>query len=925
MSVDDSEYPKSDEGQDEVDSNFNAEKDTFYEFLKDDLLTIGDKLELINEIIKDKPYDFGIRLRKLQFLVDQDVQTLEREKIDGEAEFRESIFVLGDDITRSHQIWDLYFEYLLNTAKNDASFIEKLRLIWEERLAEPHLTIEQTFNDYTQFISKFYSETYSEMMIRASAIKNKTVKIVEALEPWELEILESPDTPSVWEGYIVCISKLKNLDRVTKNRLLKFTFKRAMWYVNTDKLIELRSLIKTYDSLGIAISRDVVYSEVLSYFDQNCYLWSDYIIESDISQFQDNFERVTKVIYSASDYDGFCALSSVFIRNCGLFFDQLPGPLKQSIISILSGDQSIFTQALEYNNVFHTIEKMCIGFFMKIENIDIVRLLSNKMLDDPQCGTQVEVILYVFEIEKQFGDFETALHVFTGTCARLSSLDWPERLMDEWQRYVMLFGKISHIEHYKEVCTNALLTVESNNATVDLQVVDDIPVPKSSEENTTNKRSRDGDSEEYSNFPNKKAKQRAEPATRNRENLTVLLSNIPPESTNSTIEKFFKDYGLIREIQICEDNATVEFTQEQDLLAALTRDHKYIKANEIGVTHLKDNTIWVTNFPPTYAESSLRELFSPFGVIMSVRLPSLASNVNRRFCYIDFTSSDSASKAAAEIDGLEITDSVHNKKFKLVVKISNLQKKKERSGALDEGRELYVSGLDYHKVDEETLRSHFNNYGEIESIKLPLGKRGQGTNRVNDGYGFISFSKKEEAQAAIQGMSNFVLFDRPLVVTLAVPKAKKTSNFHSTKESSTTRTPKSVIESKTISLLNLDDKVSQDHLLSILEEIGPVRKLELKPDMNGSLVEFENVNDCGKAEIKLNGFQIGDRKVTVGSRYELERSSGPKVNRRQRRQAILENKNKIQTSETLPEAPISETVVAKPKTNDDFRRMFLKN
>jgi squamous cell carcinoma antigen recognized by T-cells 3 len=66
---------------------------------------------------------------------------------------------------------------------------------------------------------------------------------------------------------------------------------------------------------------------------------------------------------------------------------------------------------------------------------------------------------------------------------------------------------------------------------------------------------------------------------------------------------------------------------------------KLFKGREISVGRHTQTVLWVTNYPATYDEGKLRDLFSEFGSVKEVRLPSLAFKTSRRFAYVEFTHS----------------------------------------------------------------------------------------------------------------------------------------------------------------------------------------------------------------------------------------------------------------------------------------------
>ena len=75
-------------------------------------------------------------------------------------------------------------------------------------------------------------------------------------------------------------------------------------------------------------------------------------------------------------------------------------------------------------------------------------------------------------------------------------------------------------------------------------------------------------------------------------------------------------------------------------------------------------------------------------------------------------------------------------KLKLVAKISDPRHRQDRTGPLYDGREVYVSNVDWSATQEEITRI-FSNYGTIEKVRIPKNLAGR-----SKGIAFVVFSSK---------------------------------------------------------------------------------------------------------------------------------------------------------------------------------------
>ena len=113
-----------------------------------------------------------------------------------------------------------------------------------------------------------------------------------------------------------------------------------------------------------------------------------------------------------------------------------------------------------------------------------------------------------------------------------------------------------------------------------------------------------------------------------------------------------------------------------------------------------------------------------------MRFPSLKYDTHRRFCYLQFQTSDQA-RAATQLDGANIGG-----ELKLLAKLSDPAHKKAREGPMHEGREVYVANVDW-QCNEEDVRELFSSFGKVEKVRIPRKVGGQ-----SKGIAFVVFSDK---------------------------------------------------------------------------------------------------------------------------------------------------------------------------------------
>ncbi|KAI1389277.1 uncharacterized protein F4822DRAFT_195372 [Hypoxylon trugodes] len=373
---------------------------------------------------------------------------------------------------------------------------------------------------------------------------------------------------------------------------------------------------------------------------------------------------------------------------------------------------------------------------------------------------------------------------------------------------------------------------------------------------------------------------------RDRENTSVIVTNLPVDVTQTAIRKYFREYGHINNLDLRKEpdgessTALIEFRSTEDVQSALLRDQKYFGQHQITVKPGTGLTLFVSNYPPTADETYIRSLFKDCGDVFAVRFPSLKFNTHRRFCYVSFRDQDSAYKAT-QLDGQLIEG-----KFKLQSKYSNPTHKKDREGAVAESREVRVKNVD-SSANEDDLKDVFSKYGKVSTVRIVRNTGGK-----NVGTAYIVFETKEDAESALQldktkFKSQILLVDlsketnfKPSAVSRGdrpsaspapsgdgdVAMTDGNGEFHNGFQKPTSKE----IQERTIAIMNVPDTVNDARVRAIVEKHGPIVKLILRPDHQGAIIEFADAATVGRAALGLEGYEIvPGRKVRTGTVRDL--------------------------------------------------------
>lgn len=665
----------------------------------------------------------------------------------------------------------------------------------------------------------------------------------------------------------------------------------------------------------------------------------------------------------------------------------------------------------------YRLQRIQINFYTMAKKLDRARKIWQDLKSSKQ--TLYEFWLRWYQWELVNGSKESAGTILE-RANMISDLDWPEKILDVWKTHVEDFGNIVDVEsmmvkHQKR--SNMITMQREMEAQARVQhqaeqqqpdVIDEGLNP-SKDPQSCGKRRRNDDEESNEALPtSKKAKAKdgqsdtvsittpaialldnqgpppsAQVAKRDRENTTIIVKNLPPKYPEVRIRQYFRDCGTINSLKLIDEKdgksstATVEFNAREDVLAAQTKNMKQVDGHKIEIQVGTGSTLYVTNFPAVADERYIRNIFKDCGEIVDIRFPSLKYNTHRRFCYVQFSSAAEA-QLGTHLDGMQLGEKEH-----LVAKISAPNQKKDRSSATSDGREVYIRNIDFQAAEKD-VKALFVPFGKIEKVRLPPGPK-KGTHK---GFGFVIFESKENADASL-ALDGTMLKSRPLEVSIAQVNPGRQPRHNSVRsispasavtseadnpappnvsdvdqasifgDSTTCNAPSfDDIRKKTLGIMNLSDTVNDTRLRTLFEPFGPLRKLTLRPDHQGAIVEYVNVPDAGKATLAMDGKEIDGMKIEIGElkdlmarkpekkilkgfekRHPLPPQLMPAVLRNnaggQKRRtglgfsgALTKTTAVVAGKQDVTDSFAKENGDEKPKggkTNDDFKRMFLSS
>ncbi|CCJ29191.1 unnamed protein product, partial [Pneumocystis jirovecii] len=258
-------------------------------------------------------------------------------------------------------------------------------------------------------------------------------------------------------------------------------------------------------------------------------------------------------------------------------------------------------------------------------------------------------------------------------------------------------------------------------------------------------------------------------------------------------------------------------------------------------------------------------IFNEYGDVIEVRFPSLRYNSRRRFCYVQMKYPEQA------LASLSLHGQMFEKKYKLIVNISDSSKKEDRKEASSsEGREIIISNIS-HESTENDLIDLFSKYGTLESVRLINDRN----SKHHKGFCYIIYSTAEQALSALDADKQELHSN-----TISVKNCKKQKNKNTIEKkenntnifSSEDLNPEKKnshglrfhdIKNRSLGILYLPDTVNQTRIEDVFKAYGDIDKIELRPDHQGAIVQYKNTSDAGKAAMALDGYAFSDKKIRI--------------------------------------------------------------
>ncbi|KIK69665.1 hypothetical protein GYMLUDRAFT_212399 [Collybiopsis luxurians FD-317 M1] len=868
-------------------------------------------------------------------------------------------------ITESHLLWDQLKDWELeileaSSASDRPLLVERCGALILERLGQPHARVEDTFQAYSSFTTNYKPpDQYESLLIAASKVKARTLKAVERRDQYENALNQNQNSLEAFAQYTGYERRAKYPDLFTTSAVYeraiceaaKRRFQgeygaeealRSFWANYSDALRLLNASQESQINLFKRAVRSVPGSGEV---------WARYIRL---------IERYTDPEHIQGGRD---IVSGLFTQACSV--PQLVQDVEQLIPLVLARagfEKRLIDLGVSDDETVPTLIGILeSGIEMVRKTTGDSRLRLEKYLTEfYRFAGVAESSAAVWQLTAKHyknsylawtsytdslikaDQHDEARKVFSDIVAK--HIDWPEAIWEAWVLFEHLYGSVEQVEacldkiekaQYQVNMRRAKEAEKVNYQTIQVAAesqastipVSEVPIPSPAagepmgvDQPQGSRGTKRGAEDPLTDDLQKKIKLEptSAPLKRDRENSTVFVADIPNNTSEEELSTLFADCGLVREVKFTQlpsaTVATVEFMDRMSIPAALTKDKKRIQGQEIAVHLAWQSTLYVTNFPESADDSYIRDLFGKYGTIFDVRWPSKKFKSTRRFCYVQYTSPNSA-QASLELHGRELEP-----ERAINVFISNPERKKERTDQDANDRELHVAGL-HKQMTKNDLVKLFSKFGPLKDVRMATDNDGKFR-----GFAFVEFENESDARTALDA-NNQELKGRRMAVTIADSRAKpKLRPFDADRGLGRN----AEIASRSIRVKNLPADTQEGLLHQLFEKLVPVKRVEIFEDLNEAVVEVQNQADAGKLLLRPEPIMFHQTSLELSEEIGAPRNpvqAGMFVPRKtvSKPRAGLGHKQKLAApigSSSGSSIPSNSSTNTAGKGQDDFRKLL---
>jgi len=319
----------------------------------------------------------------------------------------------------------------------------------------------------------------------------------------------------------------------------------------------------------------------------------------------------------------------------------------------------------------------------------------------------------------------------------------------------------------------------------------------------------------------------------------VFIRAIPKDMKLETMEQEFEKYGKIKSLKISfnADHSSrgygfICFQEEESATKAVAacgnsevmKAAKFEPKDSKKISRKLNNNLYFKNIPADYSDAQVKEIFAPFGTIKSLVLMKNDKVENSQYGFVCFDDEKGVNKeygpeccqnAITELNNRVVGKDAKDAEIKLYVRHALKKTERQMEKTRDTIRykaskkrcNLYVKNFPTTWTQDD-LTNLFQQYGEIEKIRLEKGQTG-------NSYAFVCFKQPDAAATAKSTLHNQTYDGKVLIINHYEIKEVRDQQIQEIKDKSDFEKYKAQQSGG----FQWNDLSSQPHLTQIIQQL----------------------------------------------------------------------------------------------------------